>query len=69
MAAVAGSRCEAAAATAAAATLAPPGCGIWSVVLAGCGMVRGFVFTMVASSFFTLVQELRHTAQSVSLCD
>ena len=49
MAAVAGSLCEAAAATAAAATLAPPGCGIWSVVLAGCGMVRGFVFTIVAA--------------------
>ena len=52
MAAVAGSLCEAAAAAAAAATPTPPampGCGIWSVVLAGCGIVRGLVFTMAAA--------------------
>ena len=48
VAAVGGSRCEVAGPIAPIPP-APPGCGICSVVLAGCGMVRGFVFTMAAA--------------------
>ena len=48
VAAVGGSLCEAAGPTAPTPP-APPGCGICSVVLAGCGIVRGFVFTMAAA--------------------